>query len=656
MGKKPGSWKKINKLTGKVKVVSNNTKYRIGIFSFIFIAGITSFGVSSYFFMSKIINYGGIKTTGKFPNWNLKKGNGFEVDFAKAPINHIGNDVTELQSKDIYDDEGNFQYREFNAPSLRLQYAYNEIVNKAAANYISKNIFYSVMYPDDKKVEILNIYTDENKKNKLNLDDVSANNFDILDCVLFLEIKYDGVLVNKAVMMPTIFYGNEGFLSNFLQFNLLNNLHKNGDKENLHPINQTSIIGSQSDSILMDIKNGDYDNDKNRKNTDKLYETYAEVFDEFFKENKDKEFKSTDINPYSNFIISGANTQDKILVNETPIVIDDTKDLLDINQIFALGSGLSEDDSSEAISNAIGLESVKHLKAFFLFFKNIYINEGSSFAFDKDYFKETIFESLFKDIGNRYVTTSLEQNYGTDQFYFMFLPEDLEVQELLNNLRTEIIGILNGAASGNGENIGDLLLKTFENIKKDLLKNGKNSKHWWLFKNDFLPFQSYWISESKDYEVTKQRIQHETTLSSIDKPNLNEIIIKDSANYDLTKSDDKVRVFSDLWSTSLYGKDLNKLNLNMGNEDEIKELWLNNTNKFLYEINKLNININKNAISLEEWQEQFEIKLQYLNQFNKPTDQINDAYSVDIVLNSNNESSTKSLNKLTFRMIINWTN
>ncbi|WP_338984056.1 hypothetical protein [Spiroplasma endosymbiont of Othius punctulatus] len=694
MAKKPGSWKKLNELTGKVRIIPRNNKMKIGIFSSVFLLSAAAFTTTAYFFVTDVVNYNGIKTHGQLPNWNFKKGNGFEVDFAKTPMNHITDDQVAFVRVVHEAQDGHVKYETVEATSLRLQYAYNDIFERAPIDFIAENPIYGSTFSDASQIEVVDIYTDVNLTNKLDINDVQSNNFNVANSVLFLKINYKGEPIKNALLMPTLFYGNDGFLSNFMQFKLLNNMHKKNE-DGTYPNNQSSILGEQSSKLLLEIEGKD--SKGNAKNTDKLYDSYEKLFNLFFEENKNdsskgidnKEFSDYTSNPYDNFVISGVNKNDKFIKEKNSKLdlkeFDSTSQLFDINQLFSIGT---TSNRVEDISNRAGnIDTIKFLTPFVTFLKNIYVQSDGDFFIPKEFLSdnsgnwtwwnaiEVLYTSLeSKDKLNRYTTTQ-----DDDQYYFMFLPEEGFLQKSLSKLKDDIHRIINNALTGNGQDVSGLLIDAFNRIKKDIVKKGTHSKYWWLFDFDFLPFQSYWTSESYDYSlVEKDRIQQNVSSGNsgsyiyIDKPELHEVVKTDST-YDLSTGLGITSLFTDLWSASTIFDDndgdleLNTLTFSKGSigEKEIFEELVKNTHTFLTSISE-KVNISSMPASETAWEMIIKNGFDFartdfgltipLDKFNKPiVDENGEIHSVDIAGELKDTTGVpKHLQKITFRFNIKW--
>ncbi|WHQ36811.1 hypothetical protein [Spiroplasma sp. SV19] len=562
MAKKPGSWGKLNKLTKNVTVASRKKGWIAAICALLYIVALVP---SSYFavaFLAKILSYGGIQTDGLLPDF--ESGDYFQVNFAKTELRDNTKTTPVFEMYELPPDPttGHVAKTQVRATSLRLEYAYNVIFNNAPKKYIANNIFFKGKYGDDKEIQILNIYTDAQGTKPLGLADVQKNKLNLMENMLYLKIKYRGEDQSTLIWMPTLFIGIEGFLSNFLYFKAAETMNKDKANPTIWE-NQTKILGSQANNLMLNGNNNSLQLD------DAVYAAYKTKFTAFYDENKgaDKEFIG-DYNPYSNFAISSVNPRDEILPN---VFVDSVGYMFDMNRVIQSAQQNNKDFNKGLGSNEINIGG-KYIPQLFIFLTNVLeTSENRGMVLPKDLVPE--------DWKNWYelITPKRLDVTQPEQFYFMFLPKDETIQNIISNrLREQVKDVLNGKES---------LATAIKDLQRDVLTNPNDSKYKWVYDWNVLPFQSYGVIEKNDYTVVKRTIQENqnlvidfngnpapgTEFVTIDQPSLHSITnLVHPGNPDAYTIDDPQKrntLFTKYWSANLYGATtpLNQIDIDVRN-------------------------------------------------------------------------------------------
>ncbi len=679
MEKKPGSWHKLNNLTKNVTVSSRKKGWLAAICAVLYIGALIPsayFGVS---FLKNILNYGGIETDRPMPD--LNDGDYFEVNFAKTQLRDNTTTTPVFETYEIPADHntGQFAQTRARARSLRLEYAYNLIFEKAPSLYITNNIFFKNKYKNPKQIQILDIYTDSRGTQQLSLDDVQKNQFNFMKNLLFLKIKYKDVIQKNMVLMPTIFVGNEIFLSNFLSFKL----GETRNKDDLKPTvweKKTNVLGEQSNNIMI---NGTNDS---LALADQVYVSYKERFAAFYAENKgnDKEFIG-DYNPYSNFAISSVNQNDQLFLWTA---IDSYHYMLDINKVVR--SIYKKGDSEQSFAKKDTKINGKYIPQLLIFLINILeTSQNRGLALPKK-LVPTEWQFWYQNLQPKRLNVN-----QPEQFYFMFLPQYETIQNLIaNRLGKQIKDVLNGKYS---------LATAIKKLQEDFFSNPNSSRYKWVYDLNILPFQSYGIIEKADYTVVKRTIQENDDLTIIfsnnqvakknyviiDQPSLHSITnLVNPGDHDAYLISDKQKrntLFTKYWSANLYGaqKPLNYIDINVINiphdvasfKTMLQKQIVNRTWEFIQNISqvvgkKLNISDNISQIDYANGIVEDIIKFTPLNNYHNIAANFNDwfyalkigskeMYSNLTVLDIKLELKAKenvpdNLQAITFRFNINY--
>ncbi|AXF95696.1 hypothetical protein [Spiroplasma phoeniceum] len=606
MARKPGSWHKLNNLTKNVTVASRKKGWLAAICAVLYLGALIPsayFGVS---FLANILNYGGIETDGPLPDVN--DGDYFEVNFAKTKLRDNTTTTPVFETYEIPPDRNTGQVAQTRARarSLRLEYAYNLIFEKAPSLYITKNIFFKNKYKDPKQIQILDIYTDSRGAQQLSLADVQKNQFNLMKNLLFLKIKYEDVIQKNLVWMPTLFVGNQGFLSNFLSFKL----GETRNKDYLKPTvweKQTNVLGEQANNIMI---NGTNDS---LALADQVYAAYKERFAAFYAENKgnDKEFIG-DYNPYSNFAISSVNQNDQLLPGT---VIDSTHYMLDINRVIQ--SAYKKGDSEQSFEKTDTQINGKYIPQLLIFLINILeTSQNRGLVLPKE-LVPTEWQFWYQHLQPKPLNVN-----QPEQFYFMFLPQGETIQNVIaNRLGEQIKDVLNGKYS---------LATAIRELQEDVLSNPNSSKYKWVYDWNILPFQSYGIIEKADYTVVKRTIQEngdltisfnnnqvaKTNYVIIDQPSLHSITnLVNPGDHDAYLISDKQKrniLFTKYWSANLYWaqKPLNYIDIDVRNIPHdvtsfkaiLQKQIVNRTWEFIQNISQMagnNLNISDNVSQID---------------------------------------------------------
>ncbi|RUO86850.1 hypothetical protein [Spiroplasma endosymbiont of Megaselia nigra] len=606
MARKPGSWHKLNNLTNNVTVASRKKGWLAAICAVLYLGALIPsayFGVS---FLANILNYGGIETDGPLPDVN--DGDYFEVNFAKTKLRDNTTTTPVFETYEIPPDPNTGQVAQTRARarSLRLEYAYNLIFEKAPSLYITNNIFFKNKYKDPKQIQILDIYTDSRGTQQLSLADVQQNQFNLMKNLLFLKIKYEDVIQKNLVWMPTLFVGNEGFLSNFLSFKL----GETRNKDDLKPTvweKQTNVLGEQANNIMI---NGTNDS---LALADQFYAAYKERFAAFYAENKgnDKEFIG-DYNPYSNFAISSVNQNDQLFPGTA---IDSTHYMLDINRVIQ--SAYKKGDSEQSFAKTDNQINGKYIPQLLIFLINILeTSQNRGLVLPKE-LVPTEWQFWYQHLQPKRLNVN-----QPEQFYFMFLPQGETIQNVIaNRLWEQIKDVLNGKYS---------LATAIRELQEDVLSNPNSSKYKWVYDWNILPFQSYGIIEKADYTVVKRTIQEngdltisfnnnqvaKTNYVIIDQPSLHSITnLVNLGDHDAYLISDKQKrniLFTKYWSANLYGaqKPLNYIDIDVRNIPHdvtsfkaiLQKQIVNRTWEFIQNISQMvgnNLNISDNVSQID---------------------------------------------------------
>ncbi|WP_338992116.1 hypothetical protein [Spiroplasma endosymbiont of Seladonia tumulorum] len=606
MARKPGSWQKLNNLTKNVTVASRKKGWLAAICAVLYLGALIPsayFGVS---FLANILNYGEIETDGPLPDVN--DGDYFEVNFAKTKLRDNTTTTSVFETYEIPFDPNTGQVAQTRARarSLRLEYAYNLIFEKAPSLYITNNIFFKNKYKDPKQIQILDIYTDSWGTQQLCLADVQQNQFNLMKNLLFLKIKYEDVIQKNLVWMPTLFVGNEGFLSNFLSFKL----GETRNKDDLKPTiweKQTNVLGKQANNIMI---NGINDS---LALADQVYAAYKERFAAFYAENKgnDKEFIG-DYNPYSNFVISSVNQNDQLFPGTA---IDSTHYMLDINRVIQ--SAYKKGDSEQSFAKTDTQINGKYIPQLLIFLINILeTSQNRGLVLPKE-LVPTEWQFWYQHLQPKRLNVN-----QPEQFYFMFLPQGETIQNVIaNRLGEQIKDVLNGKYS---------LATAIRELQEDVLSNPNSSKYKWVYDWNILPFQSYGIIEKADYTVVKRTIQEngdltisfnnnqvaKTNYVIIDQPSLHSITnLVNPGDHDAYLISDKQKrntLFAKYWSANLYGvqKPLNYIDIDVRNiphdvtsfKTMLQKQIVNRTWEFIQNISQMvgnNLNISDNVSQID---------------------------------------------------------
>ncbi|MFW4371206.1 MAG: hypothetical protein EHV01_004630 [Spiroplasma sp. hy2] len=606
MARKPGSWHKLNNLTKNVTVASRKKGWLAAICAVLYLGALIPsayFGVS---FLANILNYGGIETDGPLPDVNGE--DYFEVNFAKTKLRDNTTTTPVFETYEIPPDPNTGQVAQTRARarSLRLEYAYNLIFEKAPSLYITNNIFFKNKYKDPKQIQILDIYTDSRGTQQLSLADVQQNQFNLMKNLLFLKIKYEDVIQKNLVWMPTLFVGNEGFLSNFLSFKL----GETRNKDDLKPTvweKQTNVLDEQANNIMI---NGTNDS---LALADQVYAAYKERFAAFYAENKgnDKEFIG-DYNPYSNFAISSVNQNDQLFPGTA---IDSTHYMLDINRVIQ--SAYKKGDSEQSFAKTDTQINGKYIPQLLIFLINILeTSQNRGLVLPKE-LVPTEWQFWYQHLQPKRLNVN-----QPEQFYFMFLPQGETIQNVIaNRLGEQIKDVLNGKYS---------LATAIRELQEDVLSNPNSSKYKWVYDWNILPFQSYGIIEKADYTVVKRTIQEngdltisfnnnqvaKTNYVIIDQPSLHSITnLVNPGDHDAYLISDKQKrniLFTKYWSANLYGaqKPLNYIDIDVRNIPHdvtsfkaiLQKQIVNRTWEFIQNISQMvgnNLNISDNVSQID---------------------------------------------------------
>ncbi|WP_348736392.1 hypothetical protein [Spiroplasma endosymbiont of Ammophila pubescens] len=606
MARKPGSWHKLNNLTKNVTVASRKKGLLAAICAVLYLGALIPsayFGVS---FLANILNYGGIETDGPLPDVN--DGDYFEVNFAKTKLRDNTTTTPVFETYEIPPDPNTGQVAQTRARarSLRLEYAYNLIFKKAPSLYITNNIFFKNKYKNPKQIQILDIYTDSWGTQQLSLADVQQNQFNLMKNLLFLKIKYEDVIQKNLVWIPTLFVGNEGFLSNFLSFKL----GETRNKDDLKPTiweKQTNVLGEQANNIMI---NGTNDS---LALADQVYAAYKERFAAFYAENKgnDKEFIG-DYNPYSNFVISSVNQNDQLFPGTA---IDSTHYMLDINRVIQ--SAYKKGDSEQSFAKTDTQINGKYIPQLLIFLINILeTSQNRGLVLPKE-LVPIEWQFWYQHLQPKRLNVN-----QPEQFYFMFLPQGEIIQNVIaNRLGEQIKDVLNGKYS---------LATAIRELQEDVLSNPNSSKYKWVYDWNILPFQSYGIIEKADYTVVKRTIQENGDLTIsfnnnqvaktkyviIDQPSLHSITnLVNPGDHDAYLISDKQKrntLFVKYWSANLYGaqKPLNYIDIDVRNilhdvtsfKTMLQKQIVNRTWEFIQNISQMvgnNLNISDNVSQID---------------------------------------------------------
>lgn len=606
MARKPGSWHKLNNLTKNVTVASRKKGWLAAICAMSYLGALIPSAYLGVLFLANVLNYGGIETNGPLPNVN--DGDYFEVNFAKTQLrdNTTTTPVFEIYEIPTNPNTGQVGQTRARARSLRLEYAYNLIFKKAPSLYITNNIFFKNKYKDPKQIQILNIYTDSQGTQQLSLADVQQNQFNLMKNLLFLKIKYEDVIQKNLVWMPTLFVGNEGFLSNFLSFKL----GETRKKDNLKPTvweKQTNVLGEQAHNIMI---NGTNDS---LVLADQVYAAYKESFAAFYAENKgnDKEFIG-DYNPYSNFAISSVNQNDQLFPGTA---IDSTHYMLDINRVIQ--SAYKKGDSEQSFVKTDTQINGKYIPQLLIFLINILeTSQNRGLVLPKELIP-TEWQFWYQHLQPKRLNVN-----QPEQFYFMFLPQGETIQNVIaNRLGEQIKDVLNRKYS---------LATAIRKLQEDVLSNPNSSKYKWVYDWNILPFQSYGIIEKADYTVVKRTIQEngdltvsfsnnqvaKTNYVIIDQPSLHSITnLVNPGDHDAYLISDKQKrntLFTKYWSANLYGtqKLLNYIDIDVRNiphyvtsfKTILQKQIVNRTWEFIQNISQMvgnNLNISDNVSQID---------------------------------------------------------
>ncbi|WP_425380353.1 hypothetical protein [Spiroplasma endosymbiont of Stenodema calcarata] len=644
MAKKPGSWHKLNKLTNNVTVASRKKGWIATICAMLYVAALIP---SSYFavqFLAKVLSYGGIKTDGPLPNFD--SGDYFQVNFAKTIMRDNTKKTPIFAMHEIAPDpsKGIAAQTVVQATSLRLEYAYNFIFEKAPTAYIVNNIFFKGRYSDAKQIQILNIYTDSQGTRPLGLADVQKNKLNLMENMLYLKIKYKGEIQATLIWMPTLFVGIEGFLSNFLNFKVAETINKDRDDPTIWE-NQTKILGSQANNIIVNGSN------KSLALNDAAYAAYKIKFTDFYQENKgpDKEFIG-DYNPYSNFVISSVNPNDEIIPG---ISIDTVGYMFDMDRVVQSAHEKYKNLNLKALPQSEPKIGGKYIPQLLIFLINVLeTSKNPGLALP-----ESLIPNDWKDWYQLVEPKRLDVTQP-EQFYFMFLPKDATIQNIIGNrLRDQVKTVLSGKES---------LATAVTDLENDVLSNPNDSKYKWVYDWNALPFQSYGFIEKADYTIVKRTIQEKQNLElnfnsddssepefiTIDQPSLhsvtNLVYPGDRDAYTIDDPQKRNTLFTKYWSANLYGATapLNQINIDVRNhgsdESSFRKMLMNQiidrTWDFIQNIahkanNKLNI---INSISKPQYNTMFEADYQTtftpLNNYHSGAGTILDLY--DAIVNN----------------------
>ncbi|UZQ29349.1 MAG: hypothetical protein OHM56_09190 [Spiroplasma phoeniceum] len=606
MARKPGSWDKLNNLTKNVTVVSRKKGWLAAICAVLYLCALfpsAYFGVS---FLANILNYGGIETDG--PLLDVNDGGYFEVNFAKTKLRDNTTTTPVFKTYEIPPDLNTGQVAQTRAlaRSLRLEYAYNLIFEKAPSLYITNNIFFKNKYKYPKQIQILDIYTDSRGTQQLSLADVQQNQFNLMKNLLFLKIKYEDIIQKNLVWMPTLFVGNEGFLSNFLSFKLWETRNKDDLKPTVWE-KQTNVLGGQANNIMISGTNDSL------ALAGQVYAAYKECFAAFYAENKgsDKEFIG-DYNPYSNFAISSVNKNDQMFSGNA---IDSMHYMLDINRVIQ--SADKKGDSGQSFAKKETQINGKYIPQLLIFLINILeTSQNRGLVLPKE-LVPTEWQFWYEHIQPKRLNVS-----QPEQFYFMFLPQGETIQNVIaNRLGEQIKDFLNGKYS---------LATAIRKLQEDVLSNPNSSKYKWFYDWNILPFQSYGIIEKADYTVVKRTIQEngdlaisfnnnkvaKTNYVIIDQPSLHSITnLVNPGGHDAYLISDKQKrniLFTKYWSANLYWaqKPLNYIDIDVRNIPHdvtsfkaiLQKQIVNRTWEFIQNISQMagnNLNISDNVSQID---------------------------------------------------------
>lgn len=606
MARKPGSWHKLNNLTKNVTVASRKKGWLAAICAVLYLSALIPSAYFAVAFLADILNYGGIETDGPLPDVN--DGDYFEVNFAKTELRDNTTTTPVFETYEIPPDPNTGQVAQtrVRARSLRLEYAYNLIFEKAPSLYIANNIFFKHKYNQPNQIQILDIFTDSRGTQRLSLADVQQNQFNLMKNLLFLKIKYQGVLQKNLIWMPTLFAGNEGFLSNFLSFKL----GETRNKDDLKPIvweKQTNILGEQANNIMI---NGTNDS---LALADRVYAAYKERFAAFYAENKgnDKEFIG-DYNPYSNFAISSVNPNDQLFPGT---FIDSTHYMLDIN--WVIQSAYKKGDSEQSFAKTDTQINGKYIPQLLIFLINILETSQNRGLVLPTELVPTDWQIWYQHLQPKRLNVN-----QPEQFYFMFLPQGETIKNVIaNRLGQEIKDVLNGKYS---------LSTAIRELEEDVLSNPNGSKYKWVYDWNILPFQSYGIIEKADYTVVKRTIQENGDLTInfnnnqakksdyviIDQPSLHSITnlvnTGDRDAYSISNKQKRNTLFTKYWSANLYGaqKPLNYIDIDVSNipgditsfKTMLQNQIVNRTWEFIQNISQKvgnNLNISDNVLEID---------------------------------------------------------
>ncbi|WP_424526894.1 hypothetical protein [Spiroplasma endosymbiont of Glossina fuscipes fuscipes] len=649
MAKKPGSWDKLNKLTKNVTVASRKKGWIAAICALLYIAVLIP---SSYFavsFLAKILSYGGIQTDGPLPDFEA--GDYFQVNFAKTELRDNTKKTPVFATYELPADPntGRVAQTRVQATSLRLEYAYNFIFQNAPKMYIANNIFFKGKYGDDNQIQILNIYTNPQGTKALGLADVQTNKLNLMKNMLYLKIKYKGVEQSTLIWMPTLFVGIEGFLSNFLNFKTAETMNKDKPNPTIWE-NQTKILGSQANNLMLNGSNNSLEL------TNAVYAAYKTKFTAFYGENKgaNKEFIG-DYNPYSNFAISSVNPQDQILPG---VSVNTVGYMFDMNRVIQSAYQKNNEFNGPLAKKDINIGG-KYIPQLLIFLINVLeTSENRGLVLPED-----LVPNDWKDWYGLIQPKRLDVT-KPEQFYFMFLPKDETIQNIIGNrLREQARDVLDGK---------ETLATAIKDLQEDVLSNPNDSKYKWVYDWNILPFQSYGFIEKSDYTVVKRTIQEnknlvidflgnpvlETEFVTIDQPSLHSVInLVHPGNLDVYTIDDPQKrnaLFTKYWSANLYGatRPLNQINIdvrNVGLDQKAFEAMLMNqvidqTWEFIQNIAQVagnNLNI-VNGISKGQYETAFENNYQItftpLNNYHSSAGSLFEWFN-DILANDENRYS-----------------
>ncbi|UNF61607.1 hypothetical protein [Spiroplasma poulsonii] len=562
MAKKPGSWDKLNKLTKNVTVASRKRGWIAAICVLLYIAVLIPSAYFAVSFLAKILSYGGIQTDGPLPDFEA--GDYFQVNFAKTELRDNTKKTPVFATYELLPDSttGGVAQTRVQTTSLRLEYAYNYIFANAPKMYIANNIFFKGKYGDVNQIQILNIYTNPQGTKSLGLADVQQNKLNLMENMLYLKIKYKGEEQLTLIWMPTLFVGIEGFLSNFLNFKTAETMNKDKPDPTIWE-NQTKILGSQANNIMLNGSNNSLTLD------DEVYAAYKTKFAAFYNENKgtDKEFIG-DYNPYSNFAISSVNPQDQILPG---VFFDSVGYMFDMNRVIQSAQQNNSDFSGSLAKKDINIGG-QYIPQLLIFLINVLeTSENRGLVLPED-----LVPNDWKDWYQLIQPKRLDVT-KPEQFYFMFLPKDETVQNIIGNrLRNQVTDVLSGK---------ETLATAVKDLQRDVLSNPNDSKYKWVYDWNILPFQSYGFIEKSDYTVIKRTIQENknlvidflgnsvpgTEFVTIDQPSLHSVTnLVHPGNVDAYTIDDPQKrntLFTKYWSANLYGATttLNQINIDVRN-------------------------------------------------------------------------------------------